>query len=454
MVVSRDVQPCLPHEGEQAQCFQRNSFTTGVGTGNEQCGKFFAQINIDRHDSFLIQQRMSAFLDIHIAFCIEQGLCTVHRQGKLCFCENKVQLCQQFQVCAELCFILNDHNRQAGEDFFNFLPFFRLQFLDFVVQLYHAQRLHEYGRTCVGLVVYHTGEHTAVFALDRHTISVISDGDDKVLEHISICGRRNDPIQMVFHAVIGNLDFLADAFQPGTGIVSDFRFRNDTSGDFVFQIRNQCQQFKIFVQTFIRFRFVFIFRVIFRLAANIEKFPNVHQFGNGQGAAHFRPFQLWTDFPKTAKGRAAFAQHHAHRFGGFLLTQHNFRHGNRRLQVVCHFLCHRGNGKSRQHIYDFIVFQNTQCFFVHSITSIYTMPLLGLFSDIQIRQLTAAYFVIIPSDQPKYIDFSEKFTEMLHFRRNKNGRIHRFGRIRGIFIRKQRKRKSLSPREFPLSYFY
>jgi len=82
------------------------------------------------------------------------------------------------------------------------------------------------------------------------------------------------------------------------------------------------------------------------------------------------------------------------------------------------------------------------------------MPLMGLFSDIQIRQLTAAYFVIIPSDQPKYIGFSEKFTEMLHFRRNKNGRIHRFGRIRGIFIRKQRKRKSLSPREFPLSYFY
>ena len=56
----RNMQPRLPHEGEQAQCFQRNSFTTGVGTGNEQCGKFFAQINIDGHNSFLIQQRMSA----------------------------------------------------------------------------------------------------------------------------------------------------------------------------------------------------------------------------------------------------------------------------------------------------------------------------------------------------------------------------------------------------------
>src|SRR5699024_2757823 len=104
-------------EGEQAQCFQGNGFTAGVGTGNEQCGKFFAQINIDGHNSFLIQQRMSALLDIHIAFCIEQRLCTIHGQRKLCLCENEVQLCQQFQVCAELCFILDDHNRQACEDF-------------------------------------------------------------------------------------------------------------------------------------------------------------------------------------------------------------------------------------------------------------------------------------------------------------------------------------------------
>ena len=156
---------------------------------------------------------MSALLDIHIAFCIKQRLCAVHGQRKLCFCENKVQLCQQFQVCAKLCFILNDHNRQASKDFFDFLPFFRLQFLNFVVQLYHAQRFHEHSRTSIGLVMYHTGEHTAVFALDRHTVSVISDGDDKILKHIPICGRRNNPIQMVFHPVIGNLNFLADAFQ-------------------------------------------------------------------------------------------------------------------------------------------------------------------------------------------------------------------------------------------------
>ena len=202
IIKCRNMQSCLPHQRKQPQGFQGNRFPAGVRACNHQRGKFLPQINICRHNLFRVKQRMSALVDIDVALCIKQGLCPIHGKGKICLCKNKVKLRQQFQIPLNRKRICRHHIRKGNQNLFDFFLFLRLQLLDFIVQLNHTQGLHKQRRACVGLIVNHSRKGASVFRLNRHAISVITNGNHKILQHIAVCRGIDNPIQMLLHPFI------------------------------------------------------------------------------------------------------------------------------------------------------------------------------------------------------------------------------------------------------------
>ena len=181
IIKSRNMQTSLSHQGKETQCFQSNGLTASIGTSDQQCGKFLTQINICGYYCLGIQQRMSTLVDVDIALCIELRLSPIHCHGQGRFCKDKVQLCQQFQIAFNRNSVCCHQIRQHQQDLFNFFFFLRLQLLDLIIQLDDAQRLHKQCGTSIGLIVDHAGEGTSVFRLDGHAVSVISDGNHKIL---------------------------------------------------------------------------------------------------------------------------------------------------------------------------------------------------------------------------------------------------------------------------------
>ena len=60
----RNMKAGLSHQGKKAHGFQGNSFTAGVGAGDDQQVEVFAQPDGDGNDLLRIQQGMAAFLDV------------------------------------------------------------------------------------------------------------------------------------------------------------------------------------------------------------------------------------------------------------------------------------------------------------------------------------------------------------------------------------------------------
>ena len=356
IVKGRDMQTRLPHQGKQTQCFQGNCFTTRIGACDQQCGKLFPQINICRHHCLRIQQRMSAFMDIDIPLCIKYRLCTIHGHGQSRFRKDKIQLCQKFQIAFDGNGICRHQIRQHQQDLFNFFFFLCLQLLDLIVQLNNAQRFHEQRGTRIGLIVDHAGEGTSVFRLNGHAVSVISNGNDKVLQHISVGRGIDDTVQMVFHAVIGNFNLLTHTAEPCAGIVGNFRFGKDTAADFIFQFIQRNDQIEIFIQTRVYLILIFFSGIVLHLAANVCKFPDGHQFRHRKDPRHGSTLQLRSDFTEAPKGRRAFFQGHHCGFCGFLLPDGNVADGRRRTQFCCPLLRHRRNRIAHQFLYDLVIF--------------------------------------------------------------------------------------------------
>ena len=98
MVKRRNMKSCLSEQSKKSDCFQRNSFSTGVRTGNDEQRKVIAQPDVDRNYFFRIQKRVAAFFDVDTSAGIELGLGSVVGAGKLRTGKNKIKFCKQEHI--------------------------------------------------------------------------------------------------------------------------------------------------------------------------------------------------------------------------------------------------------------------------------------------------------------------------------------------------------------------
>ena len=93
-----NVQAALGHQRQQPQRFQTDSLAAGIGAGNDQCIKGAAQLNIDGHRLFRVQQRVPGFPQADGPVPPHQRPDSVHFVAQLTPGENQIQPHQRVMV--------------------------------------------------------------------------------------------------------------------------------------------------------------------------------------------------------------------------------------------------------------------------------------------------------------------------------------------------------------------
>lgn len=94
----RNVKSGLRHQGQQAECFQRNRFSARIRTGDDNRGIFPAELNIIRNDLIGGQKRMAGLNEADIAVRIDDRLNRLCRLRVFRFCEYKVKGLQDLDI--------------------------------------------------------------------------------------------------------------------------------------------------------------------------------------------------------------------------------------------------------------------------------------------------------------------------------------------------------------------
>ena len=122
-VACRNVQTCLPHQGQQSDRLKRYRLTSGVWSGDDQLTELVAETDIDRNNLLRIEQRMSSFPDVDASLFIEEWGNTVVGFGKLGFGEDEVEFCKYSVILADSVRIFRD---TVGKFCENCIDFFLL----------------------------------------------------------------------------------------------------------------------------------------------------------------------------------------------------------------------------------------------------------------------------------------------------------------------------------------
>ena len=68
-----DQEPVLRHRVEQAGCFQRYGLAAGVRAGDDEGVIVAAQLNVHRHDLFLVDERVAGLIQLEIDLVADGG---------------------------------------------------------------------------------------------------------------------------------------------------------------------------------------------------------------------------------------------------------------------------------------------------------------------------------------------------------------------------------------------
>ena len=98
---------------------------------------------------------------------------------------------------------------------------------------------------------------------------------------------------------------------------------------------------------------------------HIQGGSDIQQFSHTDGTANLQPEQGAADITGAGEGETALFHDTGQGITGLHLSLKNLRDIRGRHQIAAQILAHRGAGIAGKHIYNFRVFENTQCFFVH-----------------------------------------------------------------------------------------
>ena len=223
--VSRgNVQAALGHQGEQTDGFQGDGFAAGVGSCDDHGIKIRAQADGNRNHGFGVNEWVTSLAQLHPALFVHDRLSGSHLIAELGFGEDHIQLHQQLIVYVNGAAISCGLGGQLCENPFNFLLFLQFQFPKGIVGIYCGHRLHEISRAGSRHVVHQTRHVVFAFALHRHHIPSLSDGNDGLPEELGIGRGGNHLLQAVPDFPGLNAHMPPDVRQGCGGGVGDFLF--------------------------------------------------------------------------------------------------------------------------------------------------------------------------------------------------------------------------------------
>ena len=234
-LMRRDQEPVLRHRVEQAGCFQRYGLAAGVGAGDNEGVIVAAQLNVHRHDLFLVDERVAGLVQLEIDLVADGGHKGVLLHGQPCLGQQQVDLEHCLIAVGKLRLKRADLIREGGQNTGDFLLLLRAQLHDAGVGLDYGGRLHKDGRACGGYIVDNAADLTAVFGADRHDIAAVAQRDNRVLQKFIGGGVADDIIQLGTDGILGLADFAAQIVERYTGGVGHLLRREDALCDLLFQ---------------------------------------------------------------------------------------------------------------------------------------------------------------------------------------------------------------------------
>ena len=121
----------------------------------------------------------------------------------------------------------------------------------------------------------HTRNGTLVLCLDGDTVTIVSHGDDGILQIGAICAGQHG-IQLRMDLLAGLDHGAADAFQLRACVVRDFLFGQDTAIDFIGNLGQRSQLSEQFTQRIVRCVVVVFFSVCFDAGYIIQNGRYLH----------------------------------------------------------------------------------------------------------------------------------------------------------------------------------
>ena len=355
------MEAALGHQRQQADGFQGDGFTAGIGAGDHQSVEVAAQPHGDGHNGFFINERMAGAFQLQLAISADLRLHGVHGIGQLGAGKNTVDGHQHLIVVVDGVLIQGRLRRQLCQNPLNFRLFLDLQFPQFVVGVDRLHGLHKEGAAGSGHVVDQTGNVILALAFHRHHKPSGTDGHNALPQRLGIGGRRDDFLQGFPDFAALDSDMAADIRQRAAGAVGNLLLGDDGIGNPVFQIFIGRQLPEIDIQT--RGNSVGV-GVSLDGPGHPETGCNFQQFAGRQAAAAAGPVQAGAHVPDAAQAGRAFEGNQFTGGGGLFLKTAHFLGVGLRFQVAASFLGRVADGLGRQKVQNAVQFQFRKGFFV------------------------------------------------------------------------------------------
>ena len=210
----------------------------------------------------------------------------------------------------------------------------------------------------------HAGHLVFVFRLDGDTVAAVAHGDNGVLQ-VGAGAAVYHAGQLVVDPLAGVLDGTADLAQGGAGVVADLILRENTAADFRRKRSQRLQGVEQIIQRIPGNIAVFPAAVSLYPGAVFQNGADGQQLLNPQTAADFQPLQGTPHIPGAAEGDGPLLKQAGERVLGLPLQMFDLPQRSGRLQIFTLPLSQKRRSTAGQLLYDFIVFQRFQCFFIH-----------------------------------------------------------------------------------------
>ena len=235
-VVSRNVQAAFRHQGQKAQCFQRDGLAAGIRAGDDEGVKIRSQTHSDGHDRFLVDQRVARAHQLDGRILADFRRHAVDAQGVLCLGKDHIQRDEHLIAVADALTEGRSLCGKLSQDPLDLLFLPDEQLAQGVVGIDRRHRLNEKRAARGGNVVDQAGNFGFVFTLDRHDITVAAQGDDGIAQVFSIRGRGNDLLQGFLDLSALNAHMTADVGQLTACGIRDLLLGENGICNFLLQI--------------------------------------------------------------------------------------------------------------------------------------------------------------------------------------------------------------------------
>ena len=230
-----NVQTALGHDRQQSQRLEAHGLAAGIGAGDDQGIKRVAQLDVDGHGLFGVQQRVPGTPQMDAAVPAQGRTGGVHFIAQLAPGKDQIQMHHGVVVPLDILPVGRRLGGELRQDPLDLLFLLGLELDELVVGLHHAHGLHEHRGAGGGDIMHQTRQVALVLGFHRYHEAAVPLGDDGLLQHLGIAGGRDDLLEDLTALGLGRSHVPADIRQLGAGRVGDGVLIHDAPLDLLFQ---------------------------------------------------------------------------------------------------------------------------------------------------------------------------------------------------------------------------